>query len=244
MPAFNVGKYISNTIASVLEQKYENWELIIVDDCSTDNTRDVIKRFAKKDDRIVFIFSNENSGAGISRNMGIEIANGRFLAFLDADDMWLTNKLSRQVEFMLENNSPISHTSYNYVDGKGCKVSGGVIVSPIVGLLGNLKNTEIGTSTAVIDRYLVKGSIKFEALRARQDLLLWIDLLGRGYYSHGLPSALVNYRIRAGSVSSNKVKMLLVTFKVYMGIKSLSIPERLTCYISYVFNAVKKRTNV
>lgn len=242
MPTYNVSTFLEETVKSVIQQSYSNWELVIVDDCSVDDTPNLIQELALSDDRIRYELSPENQGAGITRNKALSMATGQYIAFLDSDDLWHPEKLTKQLSFMAEHGAAICHTSYEYIDEKGTKVAGRVQVSQCVDLISNLKNTEIGTSTAMIDRARVEEPFSFKPLRARQDLRLWIDLLGSGHNSYGLNQVLVKYRVRGGSVSSNKLKMLFVTFKVYLGISQLTLSARLTSYISYVINAIRKRT--
>lgn len=242
-PTYNSEKYIEETVVSVLAQTYPNWELIIVDDCSKDNTRNLLEKIKGQDSRVRILFMDVNSGAGVSRNIGIEQARGQYLAFLDSDDIWNADKLEKQVNYLTETDSAICHTSFSFIDESGSERRGRVNVANSVDLIHNLKKTEIGTSTAIINRYKVKDKIIFPELRARQDLKLWITLLSRGYKSSGLNLPLVKYRVRTGSVSSNKWKMLYVTFKVYMSIKQLSYTKRFYCYFSYVMNAIKKRSD-
>lgn len=241
MPTYNSGEVVQETIKTVLAQTYSNWELIIIDDCSVDNTRSILEELALKDRRIRCFFSKQNNGAGVSRNIGLDNASGRYIAFLDSDDLWVQDKLELQINFMNRNKAPICHTSFSFIDESGCNRKGFVHVSHCLRLEDNLKRTEIGTSTAVIDRKLVTEKFRFSSIRARQDLKLWIDLLSLDYVSFGLRKELVKYRVRSGSVSSNKLKMLYVTFKVYMGVEKLSILKRFYCYLAYVLNAIRKR---
>ncbi|OBT02716.1 hypothetical protein A9257_20865 [Vibrio cyclitrophicus] len=243
VPIYNVESIIINTIESVLKQNYRDWELLLIDDSSTDGTRQVLERYSDKDARIKCFFSEINLGAGGARNIGLELATGRFIAFLDSDDLWHPNKLEKQISFMKSRNAPICHTSFSFINEDGEPRKGGVDVSESVSLIDNLRSTEIATSTAVIDRNLVTECFKFSLIRARQDIKLWIDLLSLGYASYGLDEKLVCYRVRKGSVSSNKVKMLWITFKVYLNVRKLSVVERLVCYFFYVFNAIKKRNS-
>ncbi|MBS9942067.1 glycosyltransferase family 2 protein [Vibrio alginolyticus] len=239
MPAYNAQDFICSAVSSVIEQTYPDWELIIVDDSSSDNTVEVLRRFS--DSRIKVVESKVNQGPGVSRNIGISKAKGRYLAFLDSDDLWNSDKLQVQIKFMSDNQSAISHTSYLFIDEHGDKRNGSVIASKSIELQDHLRTTEIGTSTAIIDRNIVKEPIVFSTLRARQDLKLWIYLLGLGYVSNGVKEPLVSYRVRPGSVSSNKFKMLYVTFRVYLDVNTLSLYQRLSCYFSYMLNAVSKR---
>ncbi|MCC3799628.1 glycosyltransferase family 2 protein [Vibrio parahaemolyticus] len=241
MPTYNVSAFVQETIDSVKAQSYTNWELIVIDDCSSDNTFDILERIADSDARITVLSNDFNSGAGEARNKGICASKGQYIAFLDSDDLWMPDKLLKQICFMSENNAAISHTSYSFFDEFGLKRKGYVRVSRVVDLVDNLKKTEIGTSTAVIDTAIVGRNFRFSPMRARQDIKLWIELLGKGYLSHGLDEPLVNYRVRKGSVSSNKIKMLYLTLNVYMSVKTLPFFTRLLCYFSYVSNAIRKR---
>jgi teichuronic acid biosynthesis glycosyltransferase TuaG len=215
--------------------------LLIIDDCSTDNTKEVLCSLESIDSRIKCFYSEKNSGAGNSRNIGLSHSIGQYIAFLDSDDLWLPQKLELQIKYMRNCCAPICHTSFSFIDENGSSRKGAVKVSKKVGLIDNLKKTEIGTSTAMIDRFIVGNDFRFSHIRARQDIKLWIELLSRGISSYGLDEPLVKYRVRSGSVSSNKFKMLSATLKVYMGVTSLSLFERLSCYCSYVYNAIKKR---
>lgn len=240
-PAYNVEKVINETISNVLCQTYNKWELILIDDCSTDRTLEICRSFQRKNSNI-YVYSNEvNMGSGRTRNIGLEKAKGQYIAFLDSDDIWNERKLENQLKFIRNNNAAICHTSFSFVDENGMKRPGKVKASKVVDLESNLRFTEIGTSTAVINREFVKGDFSFSHMRARQDLKLWIDLLSQGYISYGLDEMLVEYRVRENSVSSNKIKMLLVTLKVYLDVNCLSFNKRLSCYVSYVINAIKKR---
>ncbi|MCA0935179.1 glycosyltransferase [Vibrio alginolyticus] len=240
-PTYNSENYIVHTVDTVLSQTYTDWELIIIDDCSTDDTPRLLEQLTRLDSRIKVFSLDSNQGSGVARNKGISLAQGQYLAFLDSDDLWMPNKLEVQVNYLKNKSSGICHTAFVFVDEQGQPRRGAVSVSERVDLLQNLKSTEIGTSTAVINRELVLGDILFSKLRARQDLQLWISLLGRGYCSHGINQSLVKYRVRNGSVSSNKIKMLYVTLKVYLGIENLSFTKRVYTYICYVTNAIRKR---
>jgi teichuronic acid biosynthesis glycosyltransferase TuaG len=239
-PVYNVRRFIFDTISSVIEQEYSDWELILIDDNSTDGGYEELVAVYGSFEKIKIIRNSTNLGAGFSRNAGMDLADGRYIAFLDSDDIWSRDKLSTQLKFMEEHNAPICHTSFSFIDYKGDAHHGGVKVSEKVDLIGHLKNTEIGTSTAIIDRNLV-GDFRFSLIRARQDLKLWISLLASGYISFGLDKDLVKYRVRKGSVSSNKIKMLYVTFFIYIKISQLTLAQRISCYISYLINAISKR---
>ena len=240
IPCFNNGGFAKEAIKTVLDQEYSNLELVVVDDCSTDDTLKILDSLAAKDNRVTVIASDSNLGAGGARNLALEKSVGQYVAFLDADDLWDASKLRIQIEFMKKGKFPISHTSYGLVSEYGNKCNGGVVASPILDLYRYMQTTEIGMSTAVVDRNIV-GDFRLDLVRTRQDTKLWLDLLGKGFTSHGCKEELVNYRVRSGQISSNKFKMLYRTFVVFWSVKQFTSLTRLKLYFSYVFNAINKR---
>ena len=240
-PTYNSGQFIGDTIRSVVNQTYKNWELILVDDCSTDNTLSVIEQFTKTDDRVRFHRNQENMGAGETRNKGLELAKGRFISFLDADDLWHKEKLEYQLRYMLDKDVPISFTSYNLMNEKGEDLNKTIRSVPFVDYRGVLKNTIIGMSTSMIDTEIVGRDFKFIPLRTRQDLYLWISLLKRGHSAHGIEKALVSYRVRSNSISSNKYKAAKTTWYIYRHVERFSFLKSLYYFTFYAYNALKKR---
>ena len=240
MPCYNNAEYLLETVNSVLDQSYRNWELILVDDCSTDSTGDILKGLTKIHSNILAKFLPVNSGSGAARNAGLEIASGRYIAFLDADDVWLPLKLEKQVSFMQTTKSAITHTSYTIINADGEKLPGGVTASLEVDLLLYMSNTEIGMSTSLIDRLLV-GDFQLDVMRTRQDSKLWLTLLAKGYISRGVSESLVEYRVRKGQISGNKVKMAIRTLIVFWGVTSIPGWKRLLYFVYYCISAIKKR---
>lgn len=241
VPTYNVEDFIVESINSVIFQEFTDWEVIVIDDGSNDLTKQILLDNFASNPKIRLYFNERNLGSGYCRNFGIENSLGRFIAFLDADDIWHKSKLSYQLSFMKLRKASISHTSYSYIDTHGNILSAKSRVSSSVALLDNLRRTEIGTSTAIIDTSIVGRDFRFSSLRARQDLVLWYDLMKLGHSSLGLDKALVMYRVRPGSISSNKFNMLWVTFLVYINFTDLNLYTRFSCYLSYVFNAINKR---
>jgi teichuronic acid biosynthesis glycosyltransferase TuaG len=240
VPCFNSANHLQETISSVLNQSYSNWELILVDDCSTDGTPEMLNEFASAYPNITAKLLSVNGGAGVARNAGLEIATGRFISFLDADDKWLPQKLEKQVSFMIESKAAISHTSYIIVDEEGNRLPGGVIASKEVGLSSYMANTEIGMSTSLIDRNVV-GDFRLDTVRTRQDTKLWLGLLEKGFLSKGVEEILVEYRVRRGQISGNKLKMAVRTLSVYWAVSSLPAWKRILYFIYYCINALRKR---
>ncbi|ABV86738.1 glycosyltransferase family 2 protein [Shewanella pealeana] len=240
MPLFNVEKYVEESIDSVVNQSYSNWELLLVDDCSTDDTCKIIESKFSTDSRIKLFHNEMNSGAGVSRNVGLANSSGIYIAFLDSDDLWCDNKLKLQVSFMLNNKAAISHTSYSFINELGIDIPGRVTASKVLDLDSYMRTTEIGMSTSLICRTTV-GDFTFDSMRTRQDTKLWLTLLGRGFVSKGLNEQLVKYRARDGQISKNKLAAARTTLKVYLSVKEISVARRLLNFSYYCINATLKR---
>ncbi|MFK5957307.1 MAG: glycosyltransferase family 2 protein [Lutibacter sp.] len=237
-PNYNASKYISETIQSVIDQTYENWELIIIDDCSTDNSVEIIKQFQKKDQRIQLITLNRNSGPAVARNKGIEVSNGDFIAFLDSDDSWIENKLEIQVRFMQNNNSVVSHTSYYTINelNKDKKL---VIAKEKITYKNLLTNNYIGCLTAM---YSVKhlGKVYMPKILKRQDWALWLKITKNGVIAEGIQQPLALYNKRQVSVSSNKINLLKYNWKIYRVHENLNRLQSLYYFIQLAFKKIVK----
>lgn len=239
-PSYNSEKFIGEAIQSVLNQSYENWEMIIVDDDSTDNSIKKIKYYSNSDNRVNYFVLKNNQGAAIARNTALSKANGRFIAFLDSDDKWESNKLELQIAFMINNNIPISFTSYQLVDETGKKLNKTINSVRSIDYKGYLKNTIIGMSTAMIDTNLV-NKFQFKNLRTRQDTYLWISLLKRGHKAFGIKRVLASYRIRDDSISANKFKAIKRVWFLYYRLERLGLLKSIYYFTLYIINAIKKR---
>lgn len=237
-PTFNAEPYIAETIRSVAAQTYANWEHIIIDDASGDRTVDVVRALQDRDPRIRLIDLPENGGAAISRNAGIAAASGRFIAFLDSDDLWVPDKLSIQIGHMLKNNVPFTFAGYTKIDADG-HTFGQVDVPARVSYRQVLRNNHIGCLTAVYDTAHF-GRVDMPLIRKRQDLGLWLRLLRRTPYAEGLPDHLGRYRVRKGSISSNKADAARYTWRLYRDIEKLPLPVALYYFSCYAVNGVVK----
>ena len=212
-PSYNCSAFIGETIESILSQTYRNWELLITDDCSTDNSRDIIEEYAAKDSRIKLLKLKENSGAGVARTNSIQAAKGRFMAFCDSDDRWYPDKLEKQLAFMQENDCYLSYTSYDV-----CSETGEII--GYVKCLNNLTKSKIlrdngiGCLTAIYNAEKI-GKHYMPKMRKRQDWCLWIDIISKIGVANGFQKSLALYRDRANSISSNKIEMLKYNYEVY-----------------------------
>lgn len=239
-PVYNAERFIEETIKSVQAQTYTNWEMILVDDLSSDNSESIIKKFQKQDDRIKYIKLKENSGAAVARNTAIENARGRYIAFLDSDDLWKYNKLEKQIDFMKSNNYGFTFTSYELMNEDGCNLNKIVKVPNKINYDGLLKNTIIGCLTVVIDRKLV-GDFRMPLLRKGQDTATWLKILKSYEYAYSLKENLANYRLVEGSISSNKIGALKRTWNTYRKVEKLSLIKSIYVFGHYTINAIKKR---
>lgn len=220
-PSHNSAPFISETIQSVLNQSFSDWELIIVDDCSTDNSVDVIQSFVERDSRIKLIQLSENSGAAVARNRAIEVAQGRYIAFLDSDDLWLPDKLKKQLAFMQTNDYPFCYAAYDKRDEHG-QVFGHIGVPDRVSYSDLLKMCSIGCLTAMYDTEYF-GKVTMPLIRKRQDLGLWLKLLKKTEYAYGLNQTLAQYRVRTDSISANKANAAKFTWRLYREVEGLNL---------------------
>ena len=212
----DAGKYISETIDSVINQTYKNWELILVDDCSVDNTSEIIKEYRQKDSRIKYFKLDKNSGvAGIPRNFGIEKAKGNFIAFIDADDIWLPEKLEKQMQFMQQTNADLVYTNiiYFYHDGKEFYTKSRQIKSFFSLLIKN----HILTSSVLVKK---TNTIFFDTIiKVGEDHLLWINLFKQGYSLKLLNEFLIRYRYNSNSLlHKSPINSMLDGYRVILKI--------------------------
>lgn len=213
MPSYNTAKYISDSIDSVLGQTYTNWELIIVDDCSTDNTDDIVNEYSS-DNRIKYLKNEKNSGAAVSRNYGLREAKGKWIAFLDSDDIWEMQKLEKQIAFMTSNGYFFSYTNYEQIDEKSQKMN--VLVSGPK-RINKRKQYDFcwqGCLTVMYDAEYM-GLIQIEDLKKNNDYAMWLKLIEKSS-CYLLDECLARYRIRTGSISRHsKLKLIKHHYILY-----------------------------
>lgn len=214
-PSYKSERFITQTIESVLLQTYKNWELIIIDDVSPDKSNDIIEKFCEKDSRIKLIKLEKNSGPAVARNIAIEQAKGRYIAFLDADDIWKSEKLEKQLSFMKEKNCALSYSSYETMSEEG-NILEKVINPPLkLSYKDLLKSNYIGCLTAIYDTQKI-GKTYMPLINKRQDYGLWLKILKKTDFAYGLPESLATYRIMSNSVSSNKISLLKYHYKLFI----------------------------
>lgn len=239
IPVYNSERFLVDTIESVLSQTYKNIEIIIVDDCSKDNSFKIINSYMARNGNIKYHRFDENSGPAIARNKALELAKGRYIAFLDSDDIWNEKKIEKQIELMKNNNAAICYTAIEMIDEEGKLIKSKRNVNEIVDYKYILKNTMIACSSVVVDRYLT-GDFRMPLIRAGQDYATWLLLMRDGTKAYGINEALVKYRRVRGSISSNKWKSLKKVWNIYTKCENID-PIRATYYsIFFVFNALKK----
>lgn len=242
VPVYNSERFINDTIKTVKEQTYENWELLLINDCSTDNSKKIIEKYIKEDKRIKLIDLESNSGAATARNTGINKSNGKYVAFLDADDLWDNKKLEKQIKFMKENNYTFTFTGYEFADEEG-KGNGKIVRVPNkINYKQALKNTTIWTSTVIFDvQKLGKELIQMPNVKRGQDTATWWKVLKKIDNAYGINEVLSYYRRTNESLSANKLKALKRTWNLYRNVEKLNIFYSFYNFCWYVFNAVRRR---
>lgn len=206
-PVYNVEKFIAETIESVMNQDYKDVELVLVDDCSSDRSADIIKEYQNRFTNIIYHKQEKNQGAAVARNTALDIAKGRFVAFLDSDDAWCPGKLQKQLDFMKNNKAAISCTAMDTFDEKGNLFGNVREVKSVIDYKFLLHNTMIATSTVIVDRSLT-GDFQMPLRRGGQDYATWLMLMRNGTVCHGLNETLSHYRVLKNSLSSNKWKSI------------------------------------
>jgi glycosyltransferase involved in cell wall biosynthesis len=220
MPAYNCEEFIEESINSVVKQTYTNWELIIINDCSTDNTEKIINRLAKNISNIIVYSFSSNQGAALARNKGVEIARGEFIAFIDSDDLWFKEKLTEQILFMKNHDYSFTCTNYNKIDKNGFSTDKIVSTIQTTDYRRLLKYCP-GNST-VIYNAKVLGKFYITSIRKRNDYLMWLMVIKKAKYLNCLNNTLSSHRIRNGSLSNKKTSLLKYHWYIYRNIEKLS----------------------
>ena len=239
-PTYNSLQFIADTIQSILNQTYTNWELLITDDCSTDGTWELLQKYQNQDDRIKIFRLEKNSGSGVARNNSIKNAQGRFIAFCDSDDQWLPDKLSKQIFFMKKKDCALSYSSYKVIDEFGNN-QGQVLSKEKVDYKIMLRNNYIGCLTAMYDTQKV-GKLYMPEIRKRQDWALWLKILKMTDTAYGIRETLAIYRKHNNSVSTNKIKLIKYNYEIYRNIENFSLIKSLAkifVFFFYYFRAKK-----
>lgn len=240
VPVYNAENCIADTILSVINQTYDNYELLLCDDDSTDNSIKVMSEY--ESDRIHILPRGDYpKGAASARNRGIDNAKGRYIAFLDADDKWLPNKLELQLEYMQKNDSAFSFTGYEFADEK-CVPTGTIVKVPdTITYKEALGNTTIFTSTVIFDmEKLTKDDIKMPMVKS-EDTATWWRVLKMIPCAHGLNTSLTLYRRQAGTLSADKIEAIRRIWNLYRKVEGLNLLESIYYFIKWAFRAVYRR---
>lgn len=240
IPVHNAGRFLKDTINSIKNQTYKNWEAIFVDDCSRDNSADIIKEFGE-DIRIKLITLEQNGGASVARNTGIDNAKGKYITFLDADDLWNKEKLKKQIDFMRENECAFSFTGYEFADENGNGTGKIVKIPQKITYKEALKNTTIFTSTVMFDiTKLDKELIKMPKVKS-EDTATWWKILKNNNIAYGLNENLTYYRRSEDTLSSNKFEAIKRIWYLYRKVEKLGFFYSIYNFCFYAVNAVRRR---
>lgn len=221
-PTYNCGRFIAETIEAVQAQTYPNWEMCIVDDCSTDNTWEIVDGYIENDCRIRYCCLEENSGAAVARTKAMEMAQGEYMAFCDSDDLWLPEKLERQLAFMHDTGHAFTCTAYEQIDEEGKSLDRVIKTIEKTDYNRMLLDCPVGNST-VMYNVSVMGKFQVPNIRKRNDDALWLKMLKKEQCIWGMPDVLTRYRIRSNSISSNKLKVIKYHWILYRDIEHLSV---------------------
>ncbi|AKX46869.1 glycosyl transferase [Thiopseudomonas alkaliphila] len=235
-PIYNCSAFLERTLQSVLAQTYIDWEIIMVDDCSPDNSGLIAQSYSEQDQRIKLITLSRNSGAATARNTAIKAATGRFIAFLDSDDLWHPQKLEKQINFMLESNYAFSYTAYEKINEED-EVFECVGAPHQLSYKQLLKTNEIGCLTAIYDTEHL-GKVYMPTETKREDYATWLSILKKADYAYGMPEVLAQYRVYANQSSAKKGKMAKENWKLYRHIENLNVIKSAYYFSHYIIRGV------
>lgn len=238
-PTYNSAEFIAETIQSVQNQTYEDWEMILVDDCSSDHTLEIIKDFANKDSRIIYQQLQSNSGPAVARNQGIEHAKGKYMTFLDSDDIWFDDFIETSIQTIKKTGSFFVFSSYKRSDEKLNFVYSDFIVPPKVTYKDILKTNSISCLTAFLD-VSVLGKKRMPLIRKRQDMGLWLKYLKDIPFAYGIQEPKAIYRIRKQSLSRKKRDLLKYQWQFYRDIERLNVVKSIYYMIHWMYNGFFK----
>lgn len=241
MPAYNCEKFIVCTLDSLFSQTYTKWELVVVDDCSTDKTAEILKKYAEKDCRIVYVRNEINSGAAVTRNKAVSLATGQYLAFLDSDDVWKEDKLEKQIAFMQEEGASFSCTEYDKIDENNKNLNRIVKVSEKLDYWGLLKNCP-GNSTIIYDAHAL-GKHIIPDIRKRNDYVMWLSVIKASKFIVGLPVVLSSHRVRKDSISAQKVKLIKYHWLVYRCVEKLGLIKSSFLIVYWIWKGILNKMN-
>ncbi|MCR5098237.1 MAG: glycosyltransferase [Lachnospiraceae bacterium] len=240
-PVYNSASTLRETVESVMAQYYTHWELLLIDDCSADDSRDVMESLSASDSRIHCLYNEKNSGVALTRNHGIREATGRYIAFLDSDDTWDVDKLSRQLEFMEKVDSPFTYTSIRIMDEDGNPTGKERHVPDMVDYRTLLMGDPMPCLTIVIDTERIPREKIYMPNVHHEDYAAFLNCLRDGAVARGLDEVLASYRVSRRSVSGNKLRTATWQWRILRDQEGLSLPMAFYYLCTYAFLAIKKR---
>lgn len=235
-PVYNAEEYLEETILSVINQTYKNWELLLIDDCSTDGSYKIIEKYLV-DERIKYFKNEKNSGPAITRNIGLNEAEGEYIAFLDSDDIWNHNKLELQINYMEKVRIGICHGDYIFIDKNGKKIKE-IVTENNISYKILLKENQIKTSFLVIKKELI-NEVKFPSIK-HEDFAFFLEILKKGNTSQKINQIVGEYRIQNASVSSNKLKSAIWTWNIYRRYEKLNLIKSIYYFCNYIYRGMRK----
>lgn len=240
---YNSRAVIEATSESIYAQDISDWEWIVTDDCSIDDTLLILDKMSKSDKRIIIKNNNINSGSAVSRNKSLSFVKGKYIAFIDSDDLWLPEKLEKQIKFMEDNNIDFSFTAYELIDEQG-NPTGQKVDTHLTGPVSYedmlRKKATLGCSTVMLRRSAFED-ISMPLIRTGQDYGLWLKLLKTGVKAYPMPEVLTQYRILPNSISRNKVKKAKRQWQIYREIEKLPLLKSIECFCFYAWRAVFRK---
>ena len=239
MPAYNAQAFIEQAIGSVIAQTIPQWELLVIDDCSTDDTCAIVEKLASRDGRIRLLRNEKNLGAARTRNRGLEQARGRYIAFLDSDDIWDPQKLEKQLALMEKTGADLSCCSYAIINAENEKVRPDYFVPEEISYKALLRENLLGCSTVILTGEIAK-KYRFTVDFYHEDYVLWLQLVKDGFQAVGCPEILVNWRLVENSRSFNKFKSAKNRWSIYRKFLKLSVFKSICLICSYTLAGLRK----
>lgn len=239
VPVYNAENFLEDTIKSIINQTYKNWELILINDCSNDRSKEIASKYVS--DKIKWVEMDINSGAALTRNKGIEMSSGKYICFIDADDLWEKDKLKKQIKFMQEKKCAFSFTGYEFADSNCIPNGKKVYVPSTITYKQALKNTTIWTSTVMFDMNKLKKEDIYMPNVKSEDTATWWKILKKIDCAQGLNEILSYYRRTDGSLSSNKINAIKRIWYLYRKVEKINILHSIYYMCFWSFNAVRRR---
>lgn len=242
MPAYNAENTIQLAISSVINQSFADWELLVVNDCSTDKTDEILRSFAKTDARIIVIENKDNQGVSMSRHNGVVASKGTWIAFLDSDDVWREDKLEKQLAVQKKTNASLLLTGSAFMDNNGDPIDYYLHAPERLTYHDLLKQNLLSNSSSLVKAELIK---KYESIgdQMHEDYATWLKIMRTGIDAYGVDEPLLIYRLSSGSKSSNKIKAAKMNWNTYRYV-GLNVFASIYYMFFYTINGIKKYKNL